>query len=182
MARGIPQPTTQPTVSADNKSKNEKLAYMLYALGGALRGDKNFVQNTLALQKMEEGKKKKEAQKKTYQEFLKKIDPESPFYDLAKAMGAEALPQLLLEQYKAQIPKQLDPQKLIKAEELKVLQKLKEVGGDITKLSGYEKQVYENYIGKKPGIAEQLLSGMLTGETSVSGGGDEPLIIKQINP
>ncbi len=97
-------------------------------------------------------------------------------------MGAEALPQLLLERYKAQIPKKLDPQKLIKAEELKVLQKLEKVDGDINQLSDYERQVYENYIGKKPGIAEQLLSGMLTGETSVSGGGDEPLIIKQINP
>ena len=44
----------------DKASKNQKLGLMLYALGGALKGDKNFVQNTMALQQMQEGKKKQE--------------------------------------------------------------------------------------------------------------------------
>ncbi len=48
-----------PVGSADKDAKSQKLAMMLYALGGALKGDKDFVQNTLALQNMQEGKKKK---------------------------------------------------------------------------------------------------------------------------
>lgn len=47
-----------PVGSADKDAKNQKLSMMLYALGGALKGDKDFVQNTLALQNMQEGKKK----------------------------------------------------------------------------------------------------------------------------
>jgi len=95
-----PQP--QQTPNPMGGGKNDKLALMLYALGGALKGDKNFVQNTLALQQMQEGKKKQEEQKKNYQEFLKTIDPDSPFYDLAKSIGQEGLPKLLLERYKAE--------------------------------------------------------------------------------
>ena len=88
----------------DKADKNQKLAMMLYALGGALKGDKNFVQNTLALQQMQEGKKKQEERKKNYQEFLAKLDPKSPFYDLAKSMGYENLDKLILEKYKAEQP------------------------------------------------------------------------------
>ena len=172
MARGIPQPTTQPTVSADNKGKNEKLAYMLYALGGALRGDKNFVQNTLALQQMEEGKKKKEAQKKTYQEFLKKIDPKSPFYDLAKAMGAEALPQLLLEQYKATTVKPPSIRERINMQELEALQALREYKGNEEEFK--QKQpglyaVYETLLRKDPTGIEAILDVLNRGK------GEDPL-------
>lgn len=104
-----PQPQQTPNPMGDGK--NDRLALMLYALGGALKGNKNFVQNTLALQQMQEGKKKQEEQKKNYQEFLKTIDPDSPFYDLAKSIGQEGLPKLLLERYKAEttIPKDLTP-------------------------------------------------------------------------
>ena len=104
-----PAPTPTPTPTGNGK--NDKLALMLYALGGALKGDKNFVQNTLALQQMQEGKKKQEEQKKNYQEFLKTINPDSPFYDLAKSIGQEGLPKLLLERYKAEtaIEKDLTP-------------------------------------------------------------------------
>ena len=42
----------------DKADKNQQLGLLLYALGGALKGDKDFVQNTLALQNMQEGKKK----------------------------------------------------------------------------------------------------------------------------
>jgi len=113
MARGIPQPTTQPTVSADNKGKNEKLAYMLYALGGALRGDKNFVQNTLALQKMEEGKKKQEAQKEAYQDFLKKYrgKVDDTLLDFAEVLGAEKGTELVASSLFK------DPRKLTAAEQ-----------------------------------------------------------------
>lgn len=118
MAGGIPTSTgpitPQPSGTTPNPmggGKNDKLSLMLYALGGALKGDKNFMQNTLALQQMQEGKKKQEEQKKNYQEFLKTINPDSPFYDLAKSIGQEGLPKLLLERYKAEtaIEKDLSP-------------------------------------------------------------------------
>ena len=91
-------PIGQPPVA---KSKNEKLAYMLYALGGALRGDKNFVQNTLALQKMEEGKKKKEAQKKAFDEFLGKYEGEidSRITDFAKILGPEKGSEIVMKTF-----------------------------------------------------------------------------------
>ena len=95
-----PSPSSTPTPTGNGK--NDKLSLMLYALGGALKGDKNFMQNTLQLQQMQEGKKKEEQQKKNYQEFLKTINPDSPFYDLAKSIGHEGLPKLLLERYKAE--------------------------------------------------------------------------------
>ena len=50
-------------------AKNQKLAMMLYALGGALKGDKNFVQNTMALEQMQEGKKKQEERNKLLKQF-----------------------------------------------------------------------------------------------------------------
>lgn len=53
----------------DKASKNQKLGLMLYALGGALKGDKNFVQNTLALEQMQEGKKKKEERDRLLKQF-----------------------------------------------------------------------------------------------------------------
>jgi len=90
--------------AAIKADKNQQLGMMLYALGGALKGDKNFVQNTMALEQMQEGKKKQEERKKNYQEFLAKLDPESPFYDLSKAMGYENLDKLILEKYKAEQP------------------------------------------------------------------------------
>lgn len=90
-------------------SKSQGLALMLYALGGALKGDKDFVQNTLALQQMQEGKKKQEAQKKKYEEFLAKL-PEGSFKDLATTLGPSKLDDLLLERYKAETkePKEMD--------------------------------------------------------------------------
>jgi len=53
----------------DKASKNQKLGLMLYALGGALKGDKNFVQNTMALEQMQEGKKKKEERNRLLKQF-----------------------------------------------------------------------------------------------------------------
>ena len=87
--------------------KNQQLGLMLHALGGALRGDENFVQNTMAIQTMQEGKKKKEERTKNYKEFLETLDSKSPFYSLAKTMGADKLDQLLMEKFKAdtRVPK-----------------------------------------------------------------------------
>lgn len=65
-----PQP--QQSSSPMGGGKNDKLALMLYALGGALRGDKNFMQNTLQLQQMQEGKKKQKEQEKAWEEWKDK--------------------------------------------------------------------------------------------------------------
>ena len=91
--------------------RNKKLGFMLYALGGALRGDKDFVQNTMALQAMKEGKEKQEAQKKKFEKFIKTLDPKSSFYDLAKALGPEKLDALLLKRYEAEEKAKLEASK-----------------------------------------------------------------------
>ena len=69
IGKSTPTPTSTITPDPMGGSKNDKLSLMLYALGGALKGDKNFVKNTLQLQQMQEGKKKEEEKKKNYQEF-----------------------------------------------------------------------------------------------------------------
>jgi hypothetical protein len=82
-------PTPAPT-----NNKNDRMAYLLYALGGALKGDKNFVQNTLALQEMQEGKAKEKARidalrkAVTDPEFAAKYPWAKDMYNLA---GADAL-------------------------------------------------------------------------------------------
>ena len=58
--------TNKAAIKAD---KNQQLGMMLYAFGGALKGDKNFVQNTLALEQMQEGKKKKEERNRLLKQF-----------------------------------------------------------------------------------------------------------------
>jgi len=78
----------------DKADKNQKLGLMLYALGGALKGDKNFVQNTMALQEMQEGKAKEKARIETLRkavtnpEFAAKYPWAKDMYDLA---GPDAL-------------------------------------------------------------------------------------------
>jgi hypothetical protein len=94
----IPTPTANPTTG-----KNETLAMMLYALGGALKGDEDFVVKTLQFKEMQEGKKKEKEQKEAYDEFMKKL-PDGSFKDLTKALGYKKLPDLLLERYKAEQP------------------------------------------------------------------------------
>lgn len=93
-----PQPPQTPQQQqAPMSDKNQKLGLMLYALGGALRGDKDFVQNTLALQQMQEGKKKQEARKKAYDEFLESYKDKLPqeTLKLAELVGPEKGMQLL---------------------------------------------------------------------------------------
>lgn len=152
-------------------AKNEKLAYMLYALGGALRGDKNFVQNTLALQQMQEGKKKKEAQKKKYEDFLANL-PDGSFKDLAEAMGPEKLDTLLLEQFKATTVKPPSIRERINMQELEALQALREYKGNEEEFK--QKQpglyaVYETLLRKDPTGIEAILDILNRGK------GEDPL-------
>lgn len=72
----MPQPPQTPNPMGGGK--NDKLSLMLYALGGALKGDKNFVQNTMQLQQMQEGKRKQEEQNKLWEKFKTEhsIDPQ----------------------------------------------------------------------------------------------------------
>jgi len=81
-----PTPTANP-----NASRNEKLSMMLYALGGALKGDEDFVVKTLQFKEMQEGKKKEKEQKESWEKALKnlegRVDP--GLMELAEAVGYE---------------------------------------------------------------------------------------------
>jgi len=83
----------------DKADKNQNLGLMLYALGGALKGDKNFVQNTMAIQQMQEGKKKEEERKRRYNEMLAKMNPESPLYQFSKLVGSEGVDKIAEAQF-----------------------------------------------------------------------------------
>lgn len=90
----IGQPTLQPP-SQPMSNKNQQLGLMLYALGGAMKGDKDFVGNTLALQQMQEGKRKQEEQKKAYEELLKKYEKTNPqLADFGRLIGPENASEL----------------------------------------------------------------------------------------
>jgi len=157
-------------------SKNQKLSLMLYALGGALQGDKDFVQNTLALQQMQEGKKKQEAQKKKYEEFLAKL-PDGSFKDLATALGPSKLDDLLLERYKAEQPKPVSAQELINRQELEALQALRGYGGDEKKFKDEQPglyAVYERLLKKDPSGLEAILNILGSGESL-----DDPIGIRK---
>jgi hypothetical protein len=83
----IPEPVSvpQPQPTATPKSeRNQKLGLMLYALGGALKGDKNFVENTIKIQQMQESKKKKKAQKEAWEEAKVELSESNP--NLSKVM------------------------------------------------------------------------------------------------
>lgn len=54
-------------IAQDKSDKNQKLAMMLYALGGALKGDEDFVVKTLQFKEMQEGKKKEKEQKEAWE-------------------------------------------------------------------------------------------------------------------
>ena len=143
----IQSPMGMPPVgSAEKDAKSQKLAMMLYALGGALKGDKNFVQNTLALQNMQEGKKKEEERKKRFDEMMEKMDTNSPLYEFSKVMGSDGIDKVAQAQFDLETRQPLDASKQIKQEELRVIRKLEMLNGDIGQLSGYEKNIYDNYV------------------------------------
>ena len=73
---GVVSTTPQEKLNPMAGAKNDKLALMLYALGGALKGDKNFMQNTLQLQQMQEGKKKQKELEENWKKALEKIKKE----------------------------------------------------------------------------------------------------------
>jgi len=99
----------------DKASKNQKLGMMLYALGGALKGDKNFVQNTLALQEMQEGKKKEEEREKAWGDVLTRmegvVDPR--MLEVAKLLGAEKGASFIIPDKKDQTEFQMNSSRLL---------------------------------------------------------------------
>lgn len=195
---GPPRPTTTP--EAKDRSG---LAYMLIALGGALRGDKNFIQNTMAIKDAQTEKERREAQKKRYQEALASAEEGSATYNLIKGLGPEGIVQSTIasfqseearssqerkfaeqiiketraeeaekrkedreaaekrefEKFKQNI-KEISPGQKIQQEEFNVLLKLKQLGGDVSKLSEYERLVYNQYV---KGAMSQMeaLAGMI---------------------
>jgi hypothetical protein len=143
----LQSPIGMPPVGSEAKdAKSQKLAMMLYALGGALKGDKNFVQNTLAIQNMQEGKKKEEERKKRFNEAIEKMDPNSPLYKFATKVGSEGMDKIAEAEFDLETRQPLDASKQIKQEELRVIRKLEMLNGDIGQLSGYEKNIYDNYV------------------------------------
>ena len=79
--------------SPPDEGKNQKLALMLYALGGALRGDKNFVENTLKLKDIQDAKKREKEMKDNWKNALDKIKKEGninpTLISLAEIVGPE---------------------------------------------------------------------------------------------
>ena len=98
---GQQQAVISNNIAQDKLDKNQKLSLMLYALGGALKGDENFVQNTIKIQQMQEGKKKEKAKKAKYDDFVRGL-PEGTFKDLTRSLGPERLDELLLKKYEAE--------------------------------------------------------------------------------
>lgn len=85
----MPQPPQTPNPMSGGK--NDKLSLMLFALGGALKGDKNFVQNTMQLQQMQEGKRRKKEMEENWNKALGKLEGsvDPTLIELAKIVGAE---------------------------------------------------------------------------------------------
>ena len=155
------------------------LATMLFALGGALRGDKDFMAKAIQLKEMKESKEKKNKQEeawKTWKEnnmddFLSNTNIPESFKQLFDIMDAKQGLSLVT----SFLPKDKDisPSMRIKQEEVNVLEKLKRLNGNIDALSNYEKLVYDNFIKKddSQSILEQL--GLL-------GSQNTDLVIKEI--
>ena len=164
MSIGKPQGQQQKQAPVSSGGKNDKLSLMLYALGGALKGDKNFVQSTMQLQQMQEGKKKQEEKKKNYQDFLSTLDPDSPFYSLTKSMGYENLDSLLLERYKAE---NKTPPKLTKSDYVvDILGKMKSTPG--YKLTPTDQRILDTVANTDPlkimvrDVQNQMSGGVTT--------------------
>ena len=93
----------QANQDAAKSAKNDMLAQMLMALGGVLRGDKNFVQNTMAIQNMQEGKKKEEERKKRFDDLIAKT-PEGSLRDLMVTVGSERIDTIAKQIFESQQP------------------------------------------------------------------------------
>lgn len=83
----ITPPVQKPTIS----DKNQQLGLMLYALGGALRGDKNFVENTMQLRNIQDAKKREKEMKENWQKALGNLEGSvnPTLVELARVVGPE---------------------------------------------------------------------------------------------
>jgi hypothetical protein len=122
----------------------QKLADILNIETARLSGDPRRLQ---VASQMQETKELKQATAQSEAEINKAIDesnlPESQkrFF---KSLPYQARVKVLVEAQKPE--KGLTPDAMVKMEEAKVLQKLQIVDGDVTKLTPYEKNIYDNYI------------------------------------
>ena len=145
----VQAPTQMPTTPGASE-KNQKLALMLYALGGALKGDKNFVQNTLQLQQMQEGKKKQKKQEQLWEDW-KKNNP-----DVSASLKSFG-DMLTFEQRANLIGRTLEPAKEpTKAEiEAKILGKIAR-NEPLTEAEQRVLDTIQGRVGKEPSPAEQI--------------------------
>ena len=148
---------TQNNVDLNNikSERNQQLGLMLYALGGALKGDKNFVEKTIQIQQMQESKKKEKAQEEAWEKALKNLEGEvdPKIMELGKAIGGVKGATLIASGLEPD-----DPSKAIKREELNVLRQLEFLKGDIEQLTPYQRLIYDNFIKREDAqsILEQL--------------------------
>ena len=84
-------PITPPVQKPATSNKNQQLGLMLYALGGALRGDKNFVENTMQLQNIQDAKKREKEMKENWQKALGNLEGSvnPTLVELARVVGPE---------------------------------------------------------------------------------------------
>ena len=84
-------PITPPVQKPATNNKNQQLGLMLYALGGALRGDKNFVENTMQLRNIQDAKKREKEMKENWQNALGNLEGsvQPSLIELAKVVGPE---------------------------------------------------------------------------------------------
>ena len=143
----------------------QKLADILNIETARLSGDPRRLQ---VASQMQETKGLKQATAQSEAEINKAIDesnlPESQ-KRLLKALSLREKAALFLETQKPE--KKLTPNEMVKMEEAKVLQKLQIVDGDVTKLTPYEKNIYDNYI-KGGGINPfmEALAKQINGSTA----------------
>lgn len=143
----------------------QKLADILNIENARLSGDPRRLQ---VASQMQETKELKQATAQSEAEINKAIDesnlPESQ-KKLLKALSLKEKAALFLETQKPE--KGLTPNEMVKMEEAKVLQKLRIVNGDVTKLTPYEKNIYDNYVkGGSINPFMELLAKQMGGDSA----------------
>jgi len=139
---------------ANQRLKNQQLGNFLLALSDTLRGV-NPAQGVLQRQEIfqqQADERKAEANQQNLITNALTIAKESGATDAQLAIIAEnptiamSVVQSSLKPKENKIP---SPAELIKQEELAVLRRLEEVGGDIDQLTDYQQGIYKNYIEKR---------------------------------
>lgn len=97
---------------------------------------------------------------------------------LSDALGGKDVAMRAIERQKAKQPTPVKATEAIKQEELAVLQRLKELNGDVSQLNDYETLIYNNFIKRED--AESILSKILSGELGETPIKQEPIKITQI--